>query len=235
MSSFDSLNLTPMLLKAIMKEGYKTPTPIQLQSIPPLLEKRDLLGVAQTGTGKTAAFSLPILNHLQKNQKKPIKGQSRILILTPTRELASQIDESIHKYSTGFKLSTKVIFGGVDHVPQIQAISKGTDIIVATPGRLLEYINDGIVSFKSLEILVLDEADRMLDMGFIRDIKKIINVLPKKRQTLFFSATMPKDIAGLAKSILNNPVKVEVTPESTTVEKINNQFIRFKKITSHFY
>ena len=220
MSNFESLGLTPEILTAIKEKGYTTPTPIQLQAIPTILQGKDLLGVAQTGTGKTAAFSLPILNLLQTDKKKVVKGKSRVLILTPTRELATQIEQNINDYSSNCKIKTKVIFGGVGHRPQIQAIAKGLDIIVATPGRLLDLINDGLVSFDYLDLLVLDEADRMLDMGFIRDIKKILTILPKEKQTLLFSATMPKEISSLAGGILKNPVRVEVTPESTTVDKI---------------
>ena len=229
MSNFESLGLTAEILCAIKDKGYSTPTPIQSQAIPVILEGKDLLGVAQTGTGKTAAFSLPILNFLQKNQKKPAKGKARVLILTPTRELATQIEDNIKDYSTNFKIQTKVIFGGVSHRPQVQAIAKGLDIIVATPGRLLELINDGLVSFNFLDLLVLDEADRMLDMGFIRDIKKIMSTLPKKKQTLLFSATMPKEIAGLASGILNDPVRVEVTPQATTVDKIKQSIHTVQK------
>ena len=196
MSNFENLELTSTILSAIKEKGYTTPTPIQSEAIPIILKGKDLLGVAQTGTGKTAAFSLPILDFLQKNQKKPVKGKARVLILTPTRELATQIDDNIKEYSSNSKIRTKVIFGGVSHRAQIQAISKGLDIIVATPGRLLELINDGYVTFDYLDMLVLDEADRMLDMGFIRDIKKIMATLPKRKQTVLFSATMPKEIAG---------------------------------------
>ena len=229
MSNFESLGLTPEILNSIKDKGYTTPTPIQQQAIPVILEGKDLLGVAQTGTGKTAAFSLPILNFLQKNQKRPVKGKARVLILTPTRELATQIEDNIKGYSSHTKVKTKVIFGGVSHRPQVEAISKGLDIIVATPGRLLELINDGLVFFDFLDLLVLDEADRMLDMGFIRDIKKIMATLPAKKQTLLFSATMPKEIYGLAKGILNEPVRVEVTPQSTTVDKIKQSIHTVKK------
>jgi len=229
MSNFESLKLTSTILSAIKEKGYKTPTPIQLQAIPPILQGKDLLGIAQTGTGKTAAFSLPILDFLQNNKKKVVRGKARVLILTPTRELATQIETNLIEYSSGFKILTKVIFGGVGHKPQVQAIRGGLDIIVATPGRLLELINDGIISFTNLEMLVLDEADRMLDMGFIRDIKKILAVLPEKKQTLLFSATMPKEISGLANSILNNPTRIEVTPQATTVDKIKQSIHRVPK------
>ncbi|MCK5073123.1 MAG: DEAD/DEAH box helicase [Bacteriovoracaceae bacterium] len=220
MSDFKSLNLLPSIMKAIENKGYEVPTPIQSQAIPHLLKGKDLLGIAQTGTGKTAAFSLPILNRLAENKVKTKPARVRTLILTPTRELASQIDLNVKLYGKGLKLFSTVIFGGVGHRPQIQAMSKGVDILVATPGRLLDLMNDGHVLFEQLEVFVLDEADRMLDMGFIRDVKKIISKLPEKRQTLLFSATMPNDISMLATSLLKDPVRVEVTPQATTVEKI---------------
>ncbi len=223
MSDFKSLDLLPSIMDAIKKKGYTTPTPIQLKAIPHLLKGKDLLGIAQTGTGKTAAFALPILNRLAKNKIKPRPARVRTLILTPTRELASQIDQSIKSYGKGLNLFSTVIYGGVGARPQIQAMSRGVDILVATPGRLLDLMSDGHVLFEQLEIFVLDEADRMLDMGFIRDIKKIIAKLPKIKQTLLFSATMPKDIVGLATSLLKDPVRVEVTPQATTVEKIDQK------------
>ncbi|EQC43690.1 DEAD/DEAH box helicase [Bacteriovorax sp. Seq25_V] len=223
MIDFKSLNLHASILEALEKKGYTSPTPIQAQAIPHLLENKDLLGIAQTGTGKTAAFSLPIINRLGSNKIKVKPARMRTLILTPTRELASQIDENIKSYSKGLKLSSTVIFGGVSPRPQIMAMSKGVDILVATPGRLLDLMGDGHILFEQLEVFVLDEADRMLDMGFIRDIKKVIAKLPKVRQTLLFSATMPNDIADLANSLLKEPVRVEVTPESTTVEKIDQK------------
>ena len=223
MTNFKKLNLSEKILATLEKKGYKIPTPIQEQSIPHLLEKRDLLGIAQTGTGKTAAFSLPILDNLSKNKVRVDSRNARALILTPTRELASQIADNIKFYGRGFGFRSEVIFGGVSINNQIKALGRGTEIIVATPGRLLDLLNQGKVQLKQLEIFVLDEADRMLDMGFIHDVKKIISKLPRHRQTLFFSATMPKDIAKLASSILTDPVKVEVTPESTTVEKIDQR------------
>ncbi|MCO4794986.1 MAG: DEAD/DEAH box helicase, partial [Bacteriovoracaceae bacterium] len=223
MSDFKSLDLLPTILTALNKKGYTTPTPIQGQSIPHLLKGKDLLGIAQTGTGKTAAFSLPIINRLAKNKVKAKPARVRTLILTPTRELASQIEENIKLYSKGLNLKTTVIFGGVGHRPQIQSMSRGVDILIATPGRLLDLMSDGHVLYEQLEVFVLDEADRMLNMGFINDVKKIISKLPKKKQTLLFSATMPKDIANLANSLLKNPVKVEVTPESKTVDKIDQK------------
>jgi ATP-dependent RNA helicase RhlE len=223
MPNFKNLNLSTKILDALIKKGYTTPTPIQKQSIPSILEGKDLLGIAQTGTGKTAAFALPILDNLFRSDNKVNPNNVRTLILTPTRELASQIVDNIKLYGEDLHLKSGVIFGGVNISNQIRTAKQGFDILVATPGRLLDLINQGHLSFSQLEIFVLDEADRMLDMGFINDVKKIIAKLPKKKQTLFFSATMPKDVAVLANSILNDPVKVEVTPESTTVEKIDQR------------
>ena len=221
--TFQSLNLAQPILHALEKKGYVHPTPIQAQAIPNLLEGRDFLGIAQTGTGKTAAFALPILNNLAKNRHEVKAKKMRVLILTPTRELASQIADNINTYGKGLGLKHTVIFGGVGENPQIAAMQKGMDIVVATPGRLLDLTNQGFVNYDELEVFVLDEADRMLDMGFINDIKNIIRRLPKKRQTLFFSATMPLSITSLANSILTDPVRVEITPQSTTVEKIEQK------------
>lgn len=222
MSDFKSLNLHASILEALEKKGYVNPTPIQAESIPHLLEKKDLLGIAQTGTGKTAAFSLPLLHNLALNRIKTNSKSMRALILTPTRELASQIADNIKLYGKNFGFKHVVIFGGVGENPQIAAMQKGVDIVIATPGRLLDLTEQGYIKYDQLEVFVLDEADRMLDMGFINDIRRIIRYLPEKdkRQTLLFSATMPRDISDLAHSILNNPVRVEVTPASTTVEKI---------------
>lgn len=216
--TFNSLHLVEPILRALQTEGYTTPTPIQQQAIPVILEGRDLLGCAQTGTGKTAAFSIPLLQllHQQKNTSKAIKA----LILTPTRELAIQIDESIAAYGRHTGLQQAVIFGGVSQLPQIQTLKRGVDILIATPGRLLDLIQQGYIDLRHLQIFVLDEADRMLDMGFIHDVKKVITRLPAKRQTLFFSATMPTEIANLANSILHQPARVEVTPVSSTVDRI---------------
>lgn len=218
---FSELNLIEPILKALETEGYTQPTPIQEQSIPSILLKRDLLGCAQTGTGKTAAFAIPMLQllnqpHLNTKGPKPIKA----LILTPTRELAIQIEESFKAYGRNLPLKHLVIFGGVGQKSQTDALHRGVDILVATPGRLLDLMNQGFVNLRDVEIFVLDEADRMLDMGFIHDVKKIIAKLPAKRQTLFFSATMPAEIQKLSSTILTNPVKVEVTPVSSTAEKI---------------
>lgn len=223
MSSFDVMDLHPTIKEALKTKGYETPTPIQEQAIPHLLAGKDLLGIAQTGTGKTAAFSLPIINRLANNKIKTRPARMRALILTPTRELAAQIEESIKTYSKNLKLFSAVIFGGVGHRQQIMNMGKGVDILIATPGRLLDLMDDGHILFEQLEVFVLDEADRMLDMGFINDVKKIINKLPKERQTLLFSATMPSDISNLAATLLNKPERVEVTPESTTVEKIDQK------------
>ena len=215
--NFTDLNLIDPIAKAIQEQGYTNPTPIQERSIPEIIKGRDFLGCAQTGTGKTAAFAIPILQNLSKN--KP-SSHIKALVLTPTRELAIQIEENIKAYGKYLPLKHLVIFGGVKQGNQEAALRKGVDILVATPGRLLDFIAQGIISLKNLEIFVLDEADRMLDMGFVHDVKRIIKLLPQKRQTLFFSATMPAEIQKLADSILNNPVKVEVTPVSSTAETI---------------
>jgi len=219
--SFENLNLTAPLLKALETEGYTHPTPIQEQAIPYVLAKRDLLGCAQTGTGKTAAFAIPILQLLSKDQQ-PASGKRpiRALILTPTRELAIQIEESFKAYGRYLGLRHLVIFGGVSQHAQTTALQQGVDILVATPGRLLDLMAQRFINLDQLQIFVLDEADRMLDMGFVHDVKKVIARLPQKRQTLFFSATMPTEIRQLASSILTNPAKVEVTPVSSTADTI---------------
>lgn len=220
--SFQHLNLLPAIQEALDKEGYTTPTPIQAQSIPVILSRKDLFGIAQTGTGKTAAFSIPILQIIKENQQNEHDHRFiKALICTPTRELAIQIGESISAYGKFTKLRHAVIFGGVSQHAQTAQLKAGVDILVATPGRLLDLINQKFVDLKHLKIFTLDEADRMLDMGFIHDIKKIITHLPHKRQSLFFSATMPPDILKLASTILNNPVTVEVTPTSSTAEKVD--------------
>jgi ATP-dependent RNA helicase RhlE len=219
--TFENLNLIEPILRALKIEGYTQPTPIQSQSIPLILQQKDLLGCAQTGTGKTAAFAIPMLQLLHTantNERGP--RNIKALILTPTRELAIQIDESFRAYGKFTNLKTLVIFGGVSQHAQTQALQKGVDILVATPGRLLDLMNQGFISLRHLEIFVLDEADRMLDMGFVHDVKRIITKIPAKRQTLFFSATMPAEIVGLANSILVNPAKVEVTPVSSTANTI---------------
>lgn len=220
--SFNDLSLIEPILRALETEGYENPTPIQAQAIPFVLRKQDLLGCAQTGTGKTAAFAIPILQtlHTERPAASAKQRPIRALVLTPTRELAIQIGESFTAYGKNTKLRNLVIFGGVSQKAQTDALRQGTDILVATPGRLLDLMNQGFINLDTIEIFVLDEADRMLDMGFIHDVKRVIAKLPTKRQTLFFSATMPPEIAKLADSILTNPAKVEVTPVSSTAEKI---------------
>ncbi len=224
-SSFSELALRPELQRALADRGYAQPTPIQAQAIPYLLAGRDLLGIAQTGTGKTAAFTLPILQRLAETAARPRPSEPRTLILTPTRELAIQIDDSIKNYGAHLRLSHSVIFGGVGQGRQVEALRRGIDILVATPGRLLDLMNQGHIKFDQLSVFVLDEADRMLDMGFINDVRKIVAKLPRGRQTLLFSATMPREIADLAARLLNNPVRVEVTPPATTVERIGQHVI----------
>lgn len=218
--SFKSLNLSTPILKSLEEEGYTHPTPIQSQAIPIALKGTDVLGCAQTGTGKTAAFAIPILQLLSASKSRGQNRKIRSLIVTPTRELAIQIDESFQSYGRFTDLETTVVFGGVNQKSQVKKLKRGVDILTATPGRLLDLMNQGFISLADAEIFVLDEADRMLDMGFIHDIKKLLKALPNKRQTLFFSATMPSEIVKLSNSILNNPVKIEVTPESPTVEVI---------------
>ena len=223
--SFSQLSLRPELQQAVAETGYTIPTPIQGQAIPHVLEGRDLLGIAQTGTGKTAAFTLPILERLSSVAGKAQSGRPRTLILTPTRELAIQIGDSVKRYGAKLPLRHTVIFGGVGQSPQVDALRRGVDILIATPGRLLDLMNQGHVKFDQLSVFVLDEADRMLDMGFIHDVRKIVATLPRARQTLFFSATMPREIADLAAKLLNDPVRVAVTPPATTVERIEQQVI----------
>ena len=219
--TFKDLGIIEPILKALEAEGYSHPTPIQEQSIPILLNRKDLLGCAQTGTGKTAAFSIPIIQHIH-NSKMHIKGKRKItaLIVTPTRELAIQIGENCTKYSRYTHVNNTVIFGGIKQGAQINALRNGVDILVATPGRLLDLMNQGYISLKDIKHCVLDEADHMLDMGFIHDIRKIIAALPNKRQSLFFSATMPQSIVKLSQSILGNPEKVTIKPEQATAEKV---------------
>ncbi len=218
--SFQKLNLIEPILKALESEGYTQPTPIQTEAIPFILEGSDLLGCAQTGTGKTAAFAIPILQLLKGRQNFNGSRRIKTLILTPTRELAIQIGESFHAYGLHCGLKHVVIYGGVSQVPQVNSLRQGIEILVATPGRLLDLTNQGFIDLKNLEILVLDEADRMLDMGFINDVKKIIAKIPVKRQTLFFSATMPPEIQKLANTILVHPKKVEVSPVSSTANTV---------------
>ena len=219
--TFEQLELIEPIQKALQQEGYTIPTPIQAEAIPIVLDGYDLLGCAQTGTGKTAAFSIPIIQNLyNERQNGKVRG-IKALILTPTRELAIQIGESFTAYGKYAGVKHTVIFGGVGQKPQTDALQRGVDVLIATPGRLLDLINQGFISLKYLDYFVLDEADRMLDMGFIHDIKRILPLLPKKRQSLFFSATMPPEIERLAGTILHDPQKVEVTPASSTVEKID--------------
>ena len=224
-SNFSELALIEPLQRALSAENYHTPTPIQAQAIPHLLAGHDVLGVAQTGTGKTAAFALPILQRLAQNRVAPAPKSARALILTPTRELALQIDESFRTYGRFLHMRQAVIFGGVGQHPQVQQMARGVDVLVATPGRLLDLMNQRHVRFDGLTVFVLDEADRMLDMGFIRDVKRIVATLPKERQTLLFSATMPGDIASLAQSVLKSPIRVEVTPVASTVERIDQRVL----------
>ena len=226
--TFNELNLSAPLLKAVSEAGYETPSPIQASAIPPGLEGRDLMGCAQTGTGKTAAFALPMLDRLSGAAPRK-KGAIRALILTPTRELALQIGESFAAYGKYLKLRSTVIFGGVGQTPQVEAIKKGVDILIACPGRLNDLIGQGYIDLADIEIFVLDEADRMLDMGFVHDVKKVIAKLPAKRQNLMFSATMPKEIEQLAAGILHDPAFVKVDPVSSTVERIDQSLYFVEK------
>ncbi len=223
---FESLNIIEPVIRSLKQEGYSVPTPIQSEAIPVVLKGDDLIGVAQTGTGKTAAFAVPILQLLSYKKSFERRRKIRSLVVTPTRELAIQIEESFKVYGRYTGLTCTVIFGGVNQNPQTAALRNGVDILVATPGRLLDLINQGIISLKDIEIFVLDEADRMLDMGFIHDVRRIIAFLPQKRQSLFFSATMPPEIVKLAGSIVHKPVKVEVTPSASTVD-IVNQYVYY--------
>ncbi|MFW5753564.1 MAG: DEAD/DEAH box helicase, partial [Marinilabiliaceae bacterium] len=223
--TFEDLKLIPSVLKALKDENYTKPTDIQSQAIPLVLDHEDVLGSAQTGTGKTAAFAIPIIQHLV-NERRNINGKRSIstLVVTPTRELAIQIGESFSTYGKYTNVKNTVIFGGVNQTSQVQALRQGVDVLVATPGRLLDLMNQGYISLKDIQYFVLDEADRMLDMGFIHDIKKILAKLPEDRQSLFFSATMPQNIVKLSREILRNPKKVAVSPVSSTAETIQ-QFL----------
>jgi ATP-dependent RNA helicase RhlE len=220
LSSFSDLGLSAPILGALAAEGYAAPTPMQFQAIPPVLGGRDLCGIAQTGTGKTAAFALPILQRLAAVPQRVASQACRALVLSPTRELASQIADSFRAYGAGMRLSTAVVFGGVPIGPQRQKLARGVHILVATPGRLLDLIDTRSLTLSSVQVLVLDEADRMLDLGFIHALKRIVKLLPRQRQTLLFSATMPRPIATLAEDYLNDPVKVVVAPSATTVERV---------------
>ena len=226
--SFNSLGLSDALLKAVSKQGYTTPSPIQQKAIPLILERKDVLASAQTGTGKTAGFTLPMLQILSQGQQlrhRPI----RALVLTPTRELAAQVYDNVKEYSAFLDIRSTVIFGGVNQRPQVATLRNGVDVLIATPGRLLDLHNQKLLSLANVEILVLDEADRMLDMGFLRDIKKIMSIMPAKRQNLLFSATFSKDIKALANDILHHPILVEATPENSTVDAIDQKVYRVAK------
>ena len=226
--SFKSLGLSDALLKAISKKGYTEPSPIQAKAIPPILEGKDVLASAQTGTGKTAGFTLPMLQLLSQSQ--PLRNRPvRALILTPTRELAAQVYENVKEYSHFLDIRSTVIFGGVNQNPQVKQLQRGVDVLIATPGRLLDLNGQGLASLAKVEFFVLDEADRMLDMGFLRDIERVMKLIPSQRQNLMFSATFSKDIKKLAHSILNHPVQVEATPENTTVEAISQKVYRVAK------
>ncbi len=225
LTKFNELGLNAALLKALDSEGYQTPTPIQSAAIPELLKGSDLLGIAQTGTGKTAAFALPILDRLAKLKGRPDRGTCRALILSPTRELAAQIGESFRTYGKFLRISQATVFGGVSIGNQIRTVGNGVDVLIATPGRLVDLIDRRVLSLSKLEVFVLDEVDQMLDLGFIHAIRKITGLLPAKRQNLFFSATMPKEIAGLAAALLRDPVRVEITPVATTAERVNQSII----------
>ncbi|HPR85776.1 MAG TPA: DEAD/DEAH box helicase [Prolixibacteraceae bacterium] len=227
--TFKELKISEPILKALVNKNYQTPTPIQEQAIPVAIAGRDLLGIAQTGTGKTAAFAIPIIQHLDQPQLRSKKREIKALILTPTRELAIQVGECFKDYARFTDVRHTVIFGGVNQNPQVDALKRGTDILVATPGRLLDLINQGFISLNYITHFVLDEADRMLDMGFIHDIKRILPLLPARRQTLFFSATMPDAITNLSKSILYKPVRVEVAPVSSVVDTIEQHLYFVEK------
>lgn len=227
--TFKELKIIEPVLKALDEKGYENPTPIQEQAIPPVLNNNDLLGLAQTGTGKTAAFAIPIIQHLYQNKTVGKKRDIKALIITPTRELAIQIDECFSDYAKYTNLRHAVIFGGVNQKPQVDKLKQGVDILIATPGRLLDLISQKYINLSNIRHFVLDEADRMLDMGFIHDIKRLLPFLPKRKQTLFFSATMPIAISKLSKTILYNPVKVEVTPVSSVVDIIEQHLYLVEK------
>ena len=229
MTKFADLDLRDPILRAIEEGGYETMTPIQSKAIPKVLSGRDLIGVAQTGTGKTAAFSLPIIEMLVKGEGKRRPKTTRSLILAPTRELALQIEENVRAYAKYLHYKITLVYGGASQKPQVKAMAPGVDILIATPGRLLDLMNQGHIKLHDVEFFVLDEADRMLDMGFIRDIRKIVAELPAKRQTVLFSATMPKTVEGLAQSILKNPDRVDVAPAATTAEKVDQYVLKVPK------
>ncbi len=230
MTSFHDFGLAEPILRAIAEEKYETPTPIQAQTVPLALQGRDVIGIAQTGTGKTAAFALPILNHLTNKRVRPERKSCRVLVLSPTRELSGQISDSFRTYGRHIRpLAVELAIGGVPINRQVRGMSRGAEVLVATPGRLLDLVNQRAVRLDQIEVLVLDEADRMLDMGFIHDIKRIVAMVPKERQTLFFSATMPQEITKLANQMLRDPARVAVTPQATTVERIAQRVIHTEK------
>ena len=225
MQNFNGFGLAAPLVTALTQMGYAKPTPIQAQAIPVLMQGRDLIGIAQTGTGKTAAFALPILNRLIADKKPAPRGGARVLVLAPTRELASQIAQSFRDLSAGLSLDIAVIFGGVPPGAQIRALAKGLDVLVATPGRLLDHLDARVANLRAVEFLVLDEVDQMLDLGFVKPIRRIVRELPKKRQNLFFSATMPPDIRKLAGELLHEPAEVSLAPAATTVERVEQTVV----------
>ena len=230
MTSFNEFGLAEPILRALAQEKYVTPTPIQTQTIPLACQSRDVIGIAQTGTGKTAAFALPILNHLFNKRQRPAQKSCRVLVLSPTRELSGQIADSFRAYGRHIRpLEIALAIGGVPINPQVRALARGAEVLVATPGRLLDLVHQRALRLDQIEVLVLDEADRMLDMGFIHDIKKIVAMLPKQRQTLFFSATMPQEITRLADAMLREPARVAVTPQATTVDRVEQRVILTEK------
>jgi superfamily II DNA/RNA helicase len=230
-TNFETFGLAEPITRALAEEKYVTPTPIQAQTIPAALSRRDVVGIAQTGTGKTAAFALPILHHLATERRRPERRNCRVLVLSPTRELSGQILDSFRTYGRHLRISAALAIGGVSMGAQVRALMNGVDVLVATPGRLLDLVRGNALRLGDVEFLVLDEADRMLDMGFIQDIRKIVAKLPSKRQTLFFSATMPRDIAELADQMLQDPVKVAVTPAASTVDRIEQRVIHVDRGT----
>src|ERR1700722_19422569 len=220
LENFNGFGLAAPLVNAVTQMGYSKPTPIQAQAIPALMAGRDLIGIAQTGTGKTAAFALPILNHLLSHPRPAPRGSARVLVLSPTRELASQIAQSFRDFSQGLPFSIAVVFGGVPHGAQIKALARGLDVLVATPGRLVDHLDAGVANLRGVEYFVLDEVDRMLDLGFIKPIRRVPRVFRARRQTLFFSATIPSDIRRLAGELLRDPVEVAVTPAANTADRV---------------
>jgi ATP-dependent RNA helicase RhlE len=230
---FQNLNIIDPLQRALAKEGYVAPTPIQMQAIPHLLKGKDLMGIAQTGTGKTAAFVLPILQRMAEELKVPIPGVPRVLVLAPTRELAAQIGQSFATYGQFLRFKHTVIFGGVPQGPQVKTLSRGVDILVATPGRLIDLMNQGYIKLKGIEFFVLDEIDRMLDMGFIKDVRRIVSALPLKRQSLFFSATMSQQTGEFAERLLTDPIRVEAAPQASTLECIEQRIFFVDQNNKH--